>query len=76
MSLRRRVRLHQRVIREFAQSRKLPDALLKSGFAQLELKQVAEGRRSLQRVVAEFPESPAAKEASARLAKLDAAGTR
>lgn len=66
----------QRVIREFAQSRKLPDALLKSGFAQLELKQVAEGRRSLQRVVAEFPESPAAKEASARLAKLDAAGTR
>ena len=51
-------------------SRKAPDALLKLGFTQYELKQYAEARATLTQVTKRFPDSEAAKLAAERLKRL------
>lgn len=66
----------QSVVTGFPDSRKRADALLKAGFCQVELRQWAGARKSLRRVVSEFPGTPAAKEAAARLATFDGSKAR
>lgn len=56
------------------QARKAPDALLKTGYCQYELKRYPEARAALRRVVEEFPGSPAARDAEARLSRMAAEG--
>ncbi len=51
------------VLRAFPGTRKAPDALLKVGYCQFELKQPEAARATLNRVVQEFPDTPAAVEA-------------
>jgi tol-pal system protein YbgF len=51
-------------------SRKAPDALLKLGYSQVELKRVGEARVTLSDVTRKFPDSDAARLAAERLAKL------
>jgi len=53
-------------------SRKVPDAMLKLGYTQLEQKKVAAGRATLEQLVERFPDSDAAKLAADRLGKLPA----
>jgi tol-pal system protein YbgF len=60
----------QRVLTTWPNSRKVPDALLKLGYTQIEQNKVALGRSSLQQVVARFPDSDAARLATDRLKKL------
>jgi tol-pal system protein YbgF len=51
-------------------SRKAPDALLKLGYSQIELKQVGQARVTLSDVTRKFPDSDAARLANERLIKL------
>ena len=53
-------------------SRKSPDALLKLGFSQLEMKRYAEARVTLADVTRKFPDSDAAKLAAERLRRIPA----
>lgn len=53
-------------------SRKSPDALLKLGYSQIELKQVSAARVTLSDVTRKFPDSDAAKLAAERLRRLPA----
>src|SRR5262249_50048152 len=53
-------------------SRKSPDALLKLGFSQIEMKRYADARVTLADVTRKFPDSDAAKLAADRLRKLPA----
>ncbi len=53
-------------------SRKSPDALLKLGFSQIEMKRFSEARVTLADVTRKFPDSDAAKLAADRLRKLPA----
>ena len=53
-------------------SRKTPDALLKLGYSQIELKQVSAARVTLGDVTRKFPDSDAAKLAAERLRRLPA----
>jgi tol-pal system protein YbgF len=62
----------QRVLSGWPGSRKVPDAMLKLGFTQLEQKKVAAGRATLEQLVERFPDSDAAKLAADRLGKLPA----
>jgi tol-pal system protein YbgF len=55
-------------------NRKTADALLKVGYCQAELKRPGAARTALARVIEEFPDSPAATEAKARLDRLGNAG--
>lgn len=55
---------------KFPASPKVPDAMLKSGMAQLEKKQKAEARATLQKLVAEHPDSSAANVARQRLEQI------
>lgn len=64
----------QKVLADWPDSRKAPDALLKLGYTQLERKQTVAGRSSLQQVVSRYPGSDAAKLASERLQKLGGNG--
>lgn len=54
-----------------AASSKAPDALLKSGYSQLELKDEAAGKRTLEQVIAQYPGSPVADMARSRLRGLN-----
>ena len=60
------------MIREHPESRKVPDALLKAGYAQYEQKRYRESRELLARVLQSYPGSPAATDARERLKRLDA----
>lgn len=60
----------QRVLTDWPDSRKAPDALLKLGYTQIEQNRLANGRATLQQVVAKYPGTEAARLASERLAKL------
>ena len=60
-------------LEKYPESRKTPDALLKIGYCNYELKRLAEARSSLSQVVQRFPDTTAARLASQRLAKMDAA---
>ena len=58
---------YQRVVSEHADSQKLPDALLKIGFAQQELGRLDAARATLEDVVQRFPGTTVARLASERL---------
>jgi tol-pal system protein YbgF len=62
------------VVTKFPRSRKVPDALLKMGYCNYELKQWEAARTSLKRVQAEFPETTAARLAGQRLERMDEVG--
>jgi len=62
----------QRVLSGWPGSRKVPDAMLKLGYTQIEQKKVAAGRATLEQLIERHPESDAAKLAVDRLAKLPA----
>lgn len=57
----------QTILQRFPATPKVPDAMLKVGLTQLELKSDAEGRATLQRVISTYPNSNAAKLAAQRL---------
>lgn len=50
--------------------RKAPDALLKKGLSEIELRRTADARASLQAVISRYPNSEAAAEARSRLERL------
>src|SRR5512141_316807 len=58
----------------FPESRKLPDALLKVGYCQYELKAFRNARATLQRVISMYPDADAAKLAQARIDKMNEEG--
>lgn len=60
----------QRVLTQWPDSRKAPDALLKLAYTQIEQGNVAAGRNNLQQVVAQYPGTEAARLATERLARL------
>ena len=62
----------QHLVSQFPQSEKVPDALLKVGYSQLELKQVDAGKATLKNVSAKYPGSRAAGLAQERLGRLQA----
>lgn len=61
-----------RVSKEWPDSRKLPDALVKQGFALFELKRLAEARTVLNDVSTRFPGTEAARLAAERLKRIPA----
>lgn len=62
------------VIEKYPESRKTPDALLKIGYCNYELKNWAEARSSLDQVVKQYADTTAARLASQRLAKMASEG--
>ncbi|MGB5246569.1 MAG: tol-pal system protein YbgF [Woeseia sp.] len=62
------------VVDKFPRSRKVPDALLKMGYCNYELKRWNDARASLQRVQAEFSDTTAARLAEQRLARMTEEG--
>ena len=60
----------RKVLEEYPQSAKLPDALLKVGYCQIELGDRNAARTSLQEVMRQFPDTTAARLASQRLSSL------
>ena len=62
----------QHLLTQFPQSEKVPDAMLKVGYSQIELKQVDAGKSTLKNVSAKYPGSKAAGLAQERLRRLQA----
>jgi tol-pal system protein YbgF len=62
------------VVDKYPQSRKIPDALLKIGYCNYELKRFDAARKSLQTVVANYPETTAARLAGQRLERMTSEG--
>ena len=62
------------VIEKFQRSRKVPDALLKMGYCNYELKRWDQARASLKQVQTEYPETTAARLAGQRLQRMDEEG--
>jgi len=62
------------LLQDYPGNRKTPDALLKVGYCQAELDRPGPARTALNRVVQEFPDTQAAAEAQARLARMGGAG--
>ena len=60
----------RKVLEQYPQSAKLPDALLKVGYCQIELGDRDAARTSLQEVMRQFPDTTAARLASQRLTSL------
>lgn len=58
----------------FPESRKLPDAMLKAGYCQYELKAFKNARATLQKLISTYPDADAAKLAQARLDKMTEEG--
>lgn len=58
------------LLERFSDSGKAPDALLKSAYCHLELKNTAQGKQQLERVIALYPEHPVAEMARSRLRGL------
>jgi tol-pal system protein YbgF len=58
----------------FPESRKLPDALLKVGYCQYELKAFKNARATLKKVISTYPDADAAKLAQARIDKMNEEG--
>lgn len=67
---------YNRVLTQYSNSNKIPAALLKKGYALLELKQQAEGVRVLRRLLEKYPRSDQAPMARARLRRLGAIASR
>lgn len=59
------------VIEKYPDGAKVPDAILKLGYIEVEQKNLAKAREYLTRVTAEYPNTPAALLASKKLLKLD-----
>ena len=59
-----------KVTTQYPQSAKMPDAMLKIGYCQVELGDKAAARTSLQQVMRQFPDTTAARLASQRLEQL------
>ncbi len=68
------LKLFQRVVGNFPDSRKAPDAMLKVAYCQYELKAFRNARGTLQKVVASFPGTDAARLAEQRLVQMDSEG--
>jgi tol-pal system protein YbgF len=64
----------QTLLSSFPDSGKVPDALLKLGYTQLEMGQEQDGRRTLMQLLGQFPGSDAARLADGRLRSLDLDG--
>lgn len=64
----------EQVLTSFPQGRKVPDALLKIGYCQYELKRYAAARAALGRVIGDFPGATAARDAAQRLERMAAEG--
>jgi tol-pal system protein YbgF len=64
---------YQKVVQGHGKSAQAPEALLSSSECFAQLKMTQESRLALETVVQDYPRSPSATEAKARLAKLDAA---
>jgi len=62
----------QAVIEKYPQSRKTPDALLKIGYCDYELKQFDRAKQVLGEVVEKFADTPAGHLAAQRLEKMAA----
>ncbi len=62
------------VINSYPTSRKVPDALLKVGYCNYELKRWNAARRALGRVQAEYPDTTAARLAEQRIKRMDTDG--
>jgi tol-pal system protein YbgF len=58
------------LLERFSDSGKVPDALLKSAYCHLELKNTTQGKQQLERVIALYPEHPVADMARSRLRGL------
>jgi tol-pal system protein YbgF len=65
------LRRFQGVVDKYPQSAKLPDALLKIGFCDYEMKQWDQARQVLSQVAANYADTPAGRLAQQRLAKLE-----
>ena len=59
------------VIGKYPDAAKVPDALLKLGYIEIDQKNMAKAREYLTRVITDYPKSPAALLASKKLLKLD-----
>lgn len=64
----------QTVLDRYPDSRKIPDALLKIGYCNYELKRIDASREALSAVVASYPETTAARLASQRLDRIKSEG--
>ena len=64
----------QSVIGRYPRSLKVPDALLKMGYCNYELRQMDAARTSLARVQSDYPETTAARLAGQRLKRMDEEG--
>jgi tol-pal system protein YbgF len=60
----------QKVLEKYPQSAKTPDALLKVGYCQSELKNPEGARTALQQVMRQYPDTTAARLAAQRLERL------
>lgn len=63
-----------KVVDQFPRSQKVPDALLKIGYCNYELKRYGAAREHLQQVVANYPETTAARLAGQRLERMASDG--
>ena len=63
----------QTVLDKFSSSPKAPDAMLKVGLSQIELKQVDQGKATLEKVIKTFPNANAANLAKQRLQSIKSA---
>ena len=64
----------KKVLDQYPRSMKVPDAMLKIGFCNYELERWPDARIALSEVVADFPDSTAARLAEQRLAKMSEEG--
>jgi TolA-binding protein len=64
------VEAFKHLLSQYPQSDKAPDALLKLGYSQLQMKQTDAGAATLKSVLAKYPNSNAAKLARERLSRL------
>ena len=64
----------QVVVDKYPQSRKIPDALLKIGYCNYELKKYDAARKALRSVVTSYPETTAARLAAQRLERMTTEG--
>jgi TolA-binding protein len=61
------------VLQKYPNSRKAPDAMLKLGYTQFELRKLPDARSTLTQLTQKFPDSQAAKLANDRLHSMAAA---
>ena len=69
-----RLKSFRTVVDKYPASRKMPDALLKIGYCNYELKNWADARTSLNQVVQQYADTTAARLASQRIAKMEGEG--